>query len=105
MHIANEYDIAKQARLDRWNKKGLGREPTRQERIQDTEFDEWSYYFTQYLTKIPEQLYQENKQSPLDHESSWYIRGLDGYDNQDVINSLVVFLHVVSILKQVGLST
>jgi hypothetical protein len=50
--------------------------------VRDCEFDEWYWYAIERLQDSPEQRYQREKMSPLDHDSSFLIRGLDRYDGQ-----------------------
>ena len=46
------------------------------------ELSEWIYHLFSYLRHTPEQIYQEQKMSLLDHDSSFLIRGLDKYDGK-----------------------
>jgi hypothetical protein len=57
-------------------------EETYDEFVRDCEFDEWVWHLIQRLQDTPEQRYQQAKSSPLEHEGSWYMRNLEGYDNE-----------------------
>lgn len=48
----------------------------------DTTPDEWIYHLFSYLRETPEYRFNKQKMAPLDHDSSFLIRGLDKYDGK-----------------------
>jgi hypothetical protein len=80
-----KYERAYKARRDEFFEEHPDAEILSSEFLCDTknvEASEWIYHLSSHLRETPEQRFQMQKMSPLDHESSFLIRGLDRYDGQ-----------------------